>query len=89
MQHRDLALTVIQLELNEYHWVLMEPIEVASEELLCYTPVDSSAKAFGDYAQALIAGAVAVRQMQGLAPLGPPRLPVGINAVSPTLPAAL
>ena len=89
MQHRDLALTVIQLELNEFHWVLMEPVEAASEEVLCYTPVDSSAKPFSDYAEALIAGAVAVRQMQGLASLGVPPVPAGINAVSPTLPADL
>ena len=87
MQHRDLALTVIQLEFNEFHWVLMEPVEATSEDVLCYTPVDSSAKPFGDYAEALIAGAVAVRQLQGLASLGVPPVPVGINADSPTLPA--
>lgn len=89
MQHRDLALTVIQLERNEFHWVLMEPMEATSEDVLCYTPVDSSARPCRDYAEALIAGAVALRQMQGLAPLGAPAVPWGINAVSPTLPAEL
>jgi hypothetical protein len=89
MQHRDLALTVIQLEFNEFHWVLMEPVEVSGEDVLCYSPVDSSAKPFGEYGEALIAGAVALRQLQGLAVLGVPPVPVGINAVSPTLPAPL
>ena len=89
MQHRDLALTVIQLEFNEYHWVLMEPVEANSEEVLCYTPIDSSAKPFGNYAEALIAGAVAVRQLQGRASLGMPPVPTGINALSPTLPAEM
>ena len=89
MQQRDLALTVIQLEFNEYHWVLMEPVEATSEEVLCYTPIDSSAKPFGNYAEALIAGAVAVRQLQGLTSLGMPPVPTGINTLSPTLPAEM
>ena len=48
MQHRDLALTVIQLEFNELHWVLMEPVEAASEDVLCYSPVDSASRPDAD-----------------------------------------
>ena len=57
--------------------------------MLCYTPIDSSAKPFGNYAEALIAGAVAVRQLQGLTTLEMPHVPTGINALSPTLSAEM
>ena len=42
MALRDLALTVLELEPFEFHWVLMEAVQAESEECLVYRPVDSS-----------------------------------------------
>ena len=67
MDLSELALTVIQLEADEYHWVLMEATEAASDDVLCFAPVDSSTKPYRHYADALTAGAVALRQKQGIA----------------------
>jgi len=79
MALRDLALTVLELEAREYHWVLMEAVQADSEDCLVYRPVDSSTKGLPDYSEALIQGASALRVLQGLAPFGKPVEPAGIG----------
>lgn len=79
MTLRDIALTVLELEPNEFHWVLMEPVQAESEECLGYRPIDSSTQGLPDYSEALIQGASALRVLQGLAPFGKPMNPVGIG----------
>ena len=78
MALRDLALTVLELEPSEFHWVLMEAVQADSEECLVYRPVDSSTQGLPDYSEALIQGASALRVLQGLAPFGRPMAPVGL-----------
>ena len=73
MALRDLALTVLELEPNEYHWVLMEAMQAESEDCLGYKPIDSSTRGLSDYSEALIQGATALRVLQGLAPFGTPK----------------
>jgi hypothetical protein len=79
---RDIALTVLELEPNEFHWVLMEAVQAASEDCLEYRPIDSSTQGLPDYSEALIHGASALRVLQGLAPFGKPMAPVGIGESS-------
>ncbi|GAA4341961.1 hypothetical protein GCM10023165_23240 [Variovorax defluvii] len=83
MALRDLALTVLELEPFEFHWVLMEAVQADSEECLVYRPVDSSTKGLPDYSEALIQGASALRVLQGLAPFGKPMAAIGIGEVEP------
>jgi hypothetical protein len=82
---RDIALTVLELEPNEFHWVLMEAVQAASEECLEFRPIDSSTQGLPDYSEALIQGASALRVLQGLAPFGKPMNPVGIGETSSVL----
>jgi hypothetical protein len=79
MVRRDLALTVLELEPYEFHWVLMEAVQADSDECLVYRPVDSSTQGLPDYSEALIQGASALRVLQGLAPFGHPIAPVGLG----------
>jgi hypothetical protein len=83
MALRDLALTVLELEPYEFHWVLMEAVQADSEECLVYRPVDSSTQGLPDYSEALIQGASALRVLQGLAPFGRPVAPVGLGESVP------
>ena len=73
MPPRDIALTVLELQPREFHWVLMEATEAESEECLGYKPVDCAVRPCADYGQAVVEGAVALRQLQGLSP---PSVPV-------------
>ena len=75
----DIALTVFELEPNEYHWVLMEAVQAEAEECLGYRPIDSSTEGLSDYSQALIQGASALRVRQGLAAFGQPGAPMRIG----------
>jgi hypothetical protein len=79
MALRDLALTVLELEPNEYHWVLMEAMQAESEDCLGYKPIDSSIRGLPDYSEALIQGATALRVLQGLAPFGTPKSSVSMS----------
>lgn len=86
MALRDIALTVLELEPNEFHWVLMEAVQAESEECLGFRPVDCSTQGVPDYSEALIQGASALRVLQGLAPFGKPKTPVSIGeSASPDL----
>ncbi|VTU21610.1 MULTISPECIES: hypothetical protein [unclassified Variovorax] len=88
MALRDVALTVLELEPNEFHWVLMEAVQADSEECLGYRPIDSSTQGLPDYSEALIQGASALRVLQGLAPFGRPKAPVGLGETTLTGPVA-
>ena len=88
MALRDLALTVLELEPHEFHWVLMEAVQADSEECLGYRPIDSSTQGLPDYSEALIQGASALRVLQGLAPFGRPVAPVGLGESAPEAPSA-
>lgn len=89
MALRDIALTVLELEPNEFHWVLMEAVQAESEECLGFRPIDCSTQGVPDYSEALIQGASALRVVQGLAPFGKPKTPLGIGeSVSDELPEA-
>jgi hypothetical protein len=70
MNLRDLALTVLELDEAQFHWVLLEAVEADVDDSLVYRPVDSSTIPFDDYAGALVHGTVALRSIQGLPPLG-------------------
>lgn len=89
MALRDIALTVLELEPNEFHWVLMEAVQAESEDCLGFRPIDCSTQGVPDYSEALIQGASALRVLQGLAPFGKPKTPVGIGeSASADLPEA-
>ena len=83
MALRDIALTVLELEPNEFHWVLMEAVQAESEDCLGFRPIDCSTQGVPDYSEALIQGASALRVLQGLAPFGKPKAPVGIGESPP------
>jgi len=83
MSRRDLALTVLELEPDEFHWVLMEAVQADSDDCLVYRPVDSSTQGLPDYSEALIHGASALRVLQGLAPFGRPMAPVSLGEAAP------
>lgn len=87
MTFRDIALTVLELEPDEFHWVLMEAVQAESEECLGYRPVDSSMRESRTYTEALIEGASALRTLQGLAPFGQRHLVV--PSATPATPAAV
>jgi hypothetical protein len=76
---RDIALTVLELEPGEFHWVLMEAVQAESEDCLGFRPIDCSTQGVPDYSEALIQGASALRVLQGLAPFGKPKTPVSIG----------
>ena len=76
----DLAVTVLELEPNEFHWILMEAVQAESEDCLGYKPVDSSTRGYPDYSEALVQGALAVRAAQGLAVFGQGWHPEGLVA---------
>ena len=79
MALRDIALTVLELEPGEFHWVLMEAVQAETEDCLGFRPIDCSTHGVPDYSEALIQGASALRVLQGLAPFGKPLAPVGIG----------
>jgi hypothetical protein len=76
---RDIALTVLELEPGEFHWVLMEAVQAETDDCLGFRPIDCSTNGVPDYSEALIQGASALRVLQGLAPFGRPLAPVGIG----------
>jgi len=66
----DAALTVLELEPGEFHWIIMVPVDAADDELMSYRPVDSSPRGYPSYAQALAHGSAALRLMR--LPANPP-----------------
>jgi hypothetical protein len=63
---RNIALTVHELEVGEFYWVLMEAAEqVVDDEVLPYLPLDAAAEPHESYANALVAGMAALRRRFG------------------------
>lgn len=65
MDYVEFALTVIEAEEGQFHWVLMEPVDAEIDDELRYRPVDSSAQPYASYAEALLYGSAAMRTRQG------------------------
>lgn len=69
LQLRNIALTVHELEVGEFYWVLMEgadgTAQAESGDVLAYLPLESSADPHETYANALVAGIAAIRRMFG------------------------
>lgn len=66
MSHlRNIALTVHELEVGEFYWVLMEGETETVTEALPYLPLDAAREPHVTYANALVAGVAAIRRMFG------------------------
>lgn len=65
MDYVEFALTVIEAEEGQFHWVLMEPVDAEIDDELRYRPVDSSRQPYPTYAEALLYGSAAMRTRQG------------------------
>ena len=64
-QLRNIALTVQELEEGEFYWVLMEAAEAVVDEAIPYLPIEAATDPHVTYANALVAGVAAIRQMFG------------------------
>ncbi|MBS0429281.1 MAG: hypothetical protein JSR41_18545 [Proteobacteria bacterium] len=64
MDYVEFALTVIEAEEGQFHWVLMEPVDAEIDDELRYRPVDSSPEPFPSYSEALLYGSAAMRTRQ-------------------------
>ncbi|RZL65832.1 MAG: hypothetical protein EOP81_03185 [Variovorax sp.] len=64
-QLRNIALTVHELEVGEFYWVLMEGTTEVVTEALPYLPLDAARDPHASYANALVAGVAAIRRMFG------------------------
>jgi hypothetical protein len=64
MDYVEFALTVIEAEEGQFHWVLMEPVDSDVDDELRYRPVDSSGQPSTSYAEALLYGSAAMRTRQ-------------------------
>lgn len=65
MDYVEFALTVMEAEEGQFHWVLMEPVDADIDDELRYRPVDSSSQPYPTYAEALLFGSAAMRTRQG------------------------
>jgi len=71
MNETAFALTVLELEKGEYHWILLEPMEDAAEdEVMAYRLLDSSMQGYRTYTQALAHGSAAMRTHRGVQTAG-------------------
>lgn len=50
------ALTVLELEPGEHHWIIMTPSGESDGQRLCYEPLDCSADSYSSYVLAWQAG---------------------------------
>lgn len=64
-QLRNIALTVQELEVGEFYWVLMEAADQVMEDALPYLVLDTAAEPQATYANALVAGVAAIRRIFG------------------------
>lgn len=62
---RNVALTVHELEENEFHWVLLEATDTLLENDLPYAPLDGAEVPCSTYAHALVAGLAVLRRLGG------------------------
>lgn len=59
--HREVALTVLELEDDLHYWIVMEAAEDVGDEVLSFRPLDSSPRGYKTYAQAAAHGAAAMQ----------------------------
>lgn len=64
-QLRNIALTVQELEVGEFYWVLLEAADQVMEDALPYLVFDTAAEPQTTYANALVAGVAAIRRIFG------------------------
>ena len=63
---RNIALTVHELEADEFYWVLMEAVDdVGEDDALPYIPLETATNAYSSYSNALVAGVAAMRRIFG------------------------
>ncbi|MDI3380994.1 hypothetical protein ACFPPF_06780 [Xenophilus aerolatus] len=62
---RNIALTVHELEDGEFHWVLMEAVDGAVDDVLPYMVLETAAHPQPNYSSALVAGVAAMRRLFG------------------------
>ncbi len=63
---RNIALTVHELEADEFYWVLMEAVDdVAADDALPYIPLETANSPYSSYSNALVAGVAAMRRLFG------------------------
>lgn len=62
---RNIALTVHELEVGEFYWVLMEGTDHQMEDCLPYVALEAACTPYGSYSDALVAGVAAIRKMFG------------------------
>lgn len=64
-QLRNIALTVQELEVGEFYWVLMEAADQVMEDALPYLVFETAHEPQLTYANALVAGVAAIRRLFG------------------------
>ena len=62
---RNIALTVHELEDGEFHWVLMEAVDGAVDDVLPYMVLETAVHPQPSYSSALVAGVAAMRRLFG------------------------
>lgn len=69
---RNIALTVHELEVGEFYWVLMEAVDdtpgipgTPSERTHVYVPLEAAAEPYASYSNALVAGVAVMRRLFG------------------------
>lgn len=62
---RNIALTVQELEVGEFFWVLLEATNHAMEDFLPYLPLETADGSHASYGDALIAGFARLRALYG------------------------
>lgn len=62
---RNIALTVHELEDGEFHWVLMEAVDGAVDDVLPYMVLETASEPQASYSSALVAGMAVMRRLFG------------------------
>lgn len=66
--HRNIALTVHELEEGEFYWVLMEAAEgdaAGGNARHVYEPLEAAPEPYASYSNALVAGVAVLRRLFG------------------------
>lgn len=66
---RNIALTVHELEVGEFHWMLMEAVDgtpgTSCERTHVYMPLEAAVEPYASYSNALVAGVAVMRRLFG------------------------
>ncbi|WP_280807247.1 hypothetical protein [Variovorax boronicumulans] len=65
---RNIALTVHELEVGEFYWVLMEEAadgDAAGDQRHVYLPLEAAHDPYASYSNALVAGVAVMRRLFG------------------------